>query len=325
MYHIENNNLTPCIKEFNNLIEPYNHARQNFPDTFLHNGNIDIVIGTHSLLAKKVEFKNLGLLIIDDEQRFGVKQKELLRKQNPALDVLYLSATPIPRTMYLALSSLKKISFIQTPPEGRKAVKTFIGPFHKETIKKAIADELKRGGQAYFLHNRVQTMLNYQKFLEALDTKARIGILHAKLPEKNIIKTMTDFQQGQIDVLLSTTIIENGLDIANANTLIVDDATRLGLAQAYQLRGRIGRSTKQSFAYFLYPKGKLKGLAKRRLAALKQAEELGSGYKIAVQDMEIRGAGNILGKEQSGSVNKVGLNLYCQMLSEAVERLKSSN
>lgn len=287
-------------------------------------GTVDIVIGTHSLLAKRVSFKKLGLLIIDDEQRFGVKQKEKLRQQNPALDVLYLSATPIPRTLYLALSSLKEISFIQTPPKGRKSIKTFVLPLKKETIKKAIQEELKRSGQIYFLHNRISTIFAFKKLLEELDTGAVIGVLHAKLKETEIIKIMADFQQGKINLLLSTTIIENGLDIANANTLIVDDSTRLGLAQAYQLRGRIGRSDHQSYAYFLYPKGQLKGLAKRRLHALKEAEELGSGYKIAVQDLEIRGAGNILGKEQSGSVNKVGLNLYCQMLSEAVEKLKAT-
>ncbi len=291
----------------------------------LKDGAIDILIATHSVLSKNVEFKKLGLLIIDDEQRFGVKQKEKLRQQNPALDVLYLSATPIPRTLYMALSSLKEMSFIQTPPQGRKPIKTFVLPFKKEVIKKAIEAELKRNGQIYFLHNRVETINAFRAFLENLKTKARIGILHAKLPDKEIVKVLSDFQKGEINLLLATTIIENGLDISNANTLIVDNATKLGLAQAYQLRGRIGRSNKQSFAYFLYPKGALKGLAKQRLNALKQAEELGSGFRIAQADLEIRGAGNILGREQSGAVNRIGLNLYCQMLSEAVERLKASD
>jgi len=301
----------------------------------LKNGEIDIVIGTHNVLAKNVEFKNLGLLIVDDEQKFGVKQKEKLRAQNPALDVLYLSATPIPRTLYMALSSLKKISFIQTPPEGRKAIQTFILPFKKETIKTAIEKELARNGQIYFLHNRIESIENIKMFLKDLlkdvtskndrSYLSQIGVLHAKLPKKEIVKTLNDFQTGKINLLISTTIIENGLDIAQANTLIVDNATRLGLSQAYQLRGRIGRSREQAAAYFFYPKGKLKGLAKKRLAALKQAEELGSGYRIATADLEIRGAGNILGKEQAGSVNRIGLNLYCQMLSEAVERLKANN
>ncbi|MDO8524379.1 MAG: CarD family transcriptional regulator [bacterium] len=290
----------------------------------LKSGEIDIVVGTHSLLAKSIEFKNLGLLIIDDEQKFGVKQKEILRTKYPHIDVLSLSATPIPRTMYLALSSLKEMSFIQTPPQGRKAIKTYVLPFKKEVIKKAIEAELARNGQIYFLHNRIGTLPFFKQLLEDLGTQAKIGILHSKLKEQEIIKTLSDFQIGKTNLLLTTTIIENGIDITNANTLIVDNATRLGLSQAYQLRGRIGRGTQQSFAYFLYPKGQLKGLAKQRLTALKQAEELGSGYKIATQDMEIRGAGNILGKEQSGSVNRIGLNLYCQMLGEAVEKLKTN-
>ncbi|MFH0739781.1 MAG: DEAD/DEAH box helicase [bacterium] len=291
----------------------------------LKEGNVDILIATHSVLAKNIDFLNLGLLIIDDEQRFGVKQKEKLRTKNPSIDILYLSATPIPRTLYLALSSLKEISFIQTPPQGRKAIKTFILPFKKEVVKKAITAELARNGQIYFLHNRVETINGFKLFIESLKTQAKIGILHAKLPDKEIIKVLSDFQANKINLLLATTIIENGLDISNANTLIVDNATRLGLAQAYQLRGRIGRSSEQALAYFLYPKNQLKGLAKQRLEALKQAEELGSGYKIAQADLEIRGAGNILGREQSGSVNKIGLNLYCQMLSEAVEKLKASD
>ena len=289
----------------------------------LKSGEIDIVVGTHSLLAKSIEFKNLGLLIIDDEQKFGVKQKEILRTKYPHIDVLSLSATPIPRTMYLALSSLKKMSFIQTPPQGRKAIKTYVLPFKKDIIKKAITAELARDGQIYFLHNRIGTLPFFKQLVESLSTNAKVGVLHSKLKEKEIVETLSDFQTGKTNLLLTTTIIENGIDITNANTLIVDNATRLGLSQAYQLRGRIGRGTTQSFAYFLYPKSQLKGLAKQRLTALKQTEELGSGYRIATQDMEIRGAGNILGKEQSGAVNRIGLNLYCQMLSEAVEKLKN--
>jgi len=286
-------------------------------------GKVDILIGTHSLLSDRVAFHNLGLLIIDDEQKFGVKQKEKLRKLKPEVDVLYLSATPIPRTLYMALSSLKEISLIQTPPEGRKPIKTFVLPFKKETIKKAIEKELSRGGQVYFLHNRVETITAFKNLLETLKTKANIAVLHAKLPEKQIVEIITGFQKKKFDLLLTTTIIENGIDISSVNTLIVDNATRLGLSQAYQLRGRIGRGGVQAFAYFLYPKRALRGLAKERLSALKQAEELGSGYQIALRDLEIRGAGNILGKEQSGAVNRVGLNLYCQMLSLAVEKLKT--
>jgi len=287
----------------------------------LKEGKIDILVGTHRILSKDVEFKNLGLLIIDDEQRFGVRQKEKLKKMRSSLDVLSLSATPIPRTLYLSLSSLRDISLIQTPPVGRLPIKTFILPFKEKLIKEAIENEIKRGGQIYYLHNRVETIEMVKKFLENLVPNAKFGIAHGRLREKELVKIMEDFQNKKIDVLVATTIIENGLDLPNVNTLIVADATRLGLAEAYQIRGRIGRSHIQAFAYFLYP-SRLSEKSKMRLDALKEAEELGSGYKIALKDLEIRGAGNILGKEQSGNINKVGLNLYCQMLSEAIERLK---
>ena len=317
-------------------------------------GSIDVVVGTHRVLSKDVEFKNLGLLIIDDEQRFGVGQKEKLKKIRASLDVLSLSATPIPRTLYLALSSLKSISLIQTPPVGRLPVKTFILPFNEKIIKKAIENEISRGGQIYYLHNRVETIEATRKFLENLGAppsarrveggwrpKAsaswRIGIAHGRLREKELVKVMADFQNRKIDILVATTIIENGLDLPNVNTLIVADATRLGLAEAYQIRGRIGRSHIQAFAYFFYGGHlsdynppttsshllrKLAPKARMRLEALKKAEELGSGYRIALKDLEIRGAGNILGNEQSGNINSVGLNLYCQMLSESIEKLR---
>jgi transcription-repair coupling factor (superfamily II helicase) len=287
----------------------------------LKTGGIDVLIGTHRVLSKDVEFKDLGLLVIDDEQRFGVKQKEKFKKIRASLDVLSLSATPIPRTLYMALSSLKKISLIQTPPEGRLPIKTFVLPFKSEIIKKSIQDEIKREGQIYFLYNRVETIEKVKDFLQKLLPKAIYGIAHGKLKEKELMKVMTDFQNKKIDVLVATTIIESGLDLPNVNTLIVADATRLGLSQAYQIRGRIGRSDTQAFSYFLYPK-RLSDLAKRRLNALKESEELGSGYKIALKDLEIRGAGNILGKEQSGNINQIGLNLYCQILSEAIEKIK---
>jgi len=284
-------------------------------------GKIDILIGTHRILSKDVEFKNLGLLIIDDEQRFGVRQKEKLKKIRASLDVLSLSATPIPRTLYLSLSSLRDISLIQTPPIGRLAVKTFILPFSEKLIKKAIENEISRNGQIYYLHNRVETIEAVKEFLENLLAETKIGIAHGRLRENELVKVMSDFQNKKIDVLVATTIIENGLDLPNVNTLIVADSTRLGLAEAYQIRGRVGRSHLQAFAYFLYGTH-LSEKAKMRLDALKEAEELGSGYKIALKDLEIRGAGNILGKEQSGSINSVGLNLYCQMLSESIEKLK---
>jgi len=287
----------------------------------VNSGKIDILVGTHRILSKDVEFKNLGLLIIDDEQRFGVRQKEKLKKMRAALDILSLSATPVPRTLYLALSSLKSISLIQIPPTGRLPVKTFILPWSKKIIKEAIEREIKRGGQVYYLHNRVQGIEKAKNFLESFLPKAKIGIAHGRLKEKELVEAMNNFQNKKIDVLVATTIIENGLDLPNVNTLVVADATRLGLSQAYQIRGRVGRSYVQAFAYFLYSQ-QLTHLANERLDTLKEAEELGSGYRIALKDLEIRGAGNILGKEQSGNVNKVGLNLYCQMLADAIEKIK---
>jgi len=285
-------------------------------------GRMDIVIGTHRILSSDIEFKNLGLLIIDDEQRFGVKQKEKLKKIRTSLDVLSLSATPIPRTLYMALSSLKNISLIQTPPIGRLPIKTFILPFKEKVIKEAVKNELKRKGQVYYLHNRVETIGAVKNFLEKLVPNAKFGIAHGRLKEKELVKVMSDFQNRKVDVLIATTIIENGLDLPNVNTLIVADSTRLGLAEAYQIRGRVGRSHIQAFAYFLYG-NHLTDKAELRLKALEEAEELGSGYKIALKDLEIRGAGNILGKEQSGNINSVGFNLYCQILSRAIEKLKT--
>lgn len=317
----------------------------------LKQGEIDIVVGTHRLLSRDVAFKRLGLLVIDEEQRFGVRQKEKFKKLRASLDVLSLSATPIPRTLYLALSSLRDISFVHTPPPGRKAIKTIIQPWSEKVIREAITFELGRGGQVYYLHNRIETISHIKHLLEKLSETAeksslrkpsenrsrtiegKMAILHGRLPEKEMIRVMEDFRQKKINILVATTIIETGLDFPDVNTLIVADATRLGLAQAYQIRGRIGRSPLQAYAYFLYPPSlkklgraggrKLPEKAKQRLTALKEAEALGSGYKVARQDLEIRGAGNILGREQAGRVNAVGLNLYCQMIAEAVEKLKT--
>ena len=289
----------------------------------LKQGQIDIVIGTHRVLSNDVEFKNLGLLAIDDEQRFGVKQKEKLKKIRASLDILSLSATPIPRTLYLALSSLKKISIIQTPPLYRQPIKTIVLPWSEKIIKTAINKEMKRGGQVYYLHNRVENIETARKFLEKLVPQAKIRIVHGRLNEKELVNVMKDFGNKKFDVLVATTIIENGLDVPNVNTLIVADAPRLGLAQAYQIRGRVGRSHIQAFAYFFYGDN-LSDLAKERLKALKEAQELGSGYRIAMRDLEIRGAGNILGKEQSGNINQVGLNLYCQILSDAIDKMKNN-
>lgn len=288
-------------------------------------GVVDIVIGTHRLLSSDIQFKDLGLLIIDEEQRFGVKQKEKFKQYREDIDVLSLSATPIPRTMYLSLSGLRKISIIRTPPPGRKSVQTQVLPYNEEIVKESIKHELKRRGQIFFLYNRVQTIQSEAIHLREMVPDLKIAVAHGRMSEGQLRKIIHDFRDKKYDCLLATTIIENGLDLPNANTLIVANATRLGLAQSHQLRGRIGRSDKTAFAYFLYNEKELKDLAKERLEALADATELGDGWKIAERDLEIRGAGNILGKAQSGSMNKVGLNLYCQILSEAVERLRSDS
>ncbi|MCX6720780.1 MAG: helicase-related protein [Candidatus Staskawiczbacteria bacterium] len=286
-------------------------------------GRVDIVIGTHRLLSRDIEFKNLQLLIIDDEQKFGVKQKEKLRQMKTSLDVLSLSATPIPRTIYLALSSLKSISLMQTPPQGRQAIKTEVAPYDTKFVKKIIHAELSRKGQIYFLHNVVQTIETKAAEIKKLYPRAKIGVIHGRMPEKHLLEIMDNFQKEKINVLMATTIIENGIDFPNVNTIIIEDSTRLGLSQAHQIRGRVGRSGTKSFAYFLYNDKDMTPLARERLKALEDSQELGAGYRIAIRDLELRGAGNILGKEQSGAINKVGLNLYSQLLAESIEKYKS--
>ena len=289
----------------------------------LKEGKIDIIIGTHRLLSKDVKFKDLGLVIIDEEQRFGVNQKEKLKEIRKEVDVLALSATPIPRTLYYALSGLKSISILETPPAGRKPIETQILPINDKIIARAIHFELARSGQVYFLHNRIETICAWAKKLKKLVPCAKIGIVHGRLPEHEIAQTMHDFDTQKINVLVCSSIIENGLDLPNANTLIVEDATKFGLADLYQLRGRIGRGLKQAYAYFFYHSKKLTGQAKKRLEALLLARELGSGFQIAHSDLEIRGAGNLLGKEQSGNINALGLNLYCRLLAHTISEIKS--
>ena len=309
----------------------------------LKNGSIDCAIGTHRLLSSDIHFKNLGLVIIDEEQRFGVKQKEYFKNLRAEVDILSLSATPIPRTLSLALTKLRAISRLDTPPPDRLPIDTFILPYSEKTIARAIAHEIRRGGQIYFLHNRIETMDAIKEKIKnclsdrhpklhegsrkdsspAAQNDTLIGIIHGRMKEKEIIQIMNQFREKKINILIATTIIENGLDISSANTLIVDDATRLGLAQAHQLRGRIGRSATKAFAYFLYNSRHLTEKSAERLEALKEYSELGQGYEIALRDLEIRGAGNVLGREQSGAINKVGLNLYCQILSEAIEKQKA--
>lgn len=287
----------------------------------LKNGSIDIVIGTHKLLSKAISFFDLGLLVIDEEQRFGVKQKEKLRSNYENVHILNLSATPIPRTLNMALSGFKKISNILTPPINRQEIKTYILPYQDDLVVTAIKDEVDRGGQVFYIHNRVVNIYNEVRRLQKLLPGVSIDFLHGRLPEKQIVKIMEDFKNNKIQVLVTTVIVENGLDLSNVNTLIVDDATRFGLSQSYQLRGRIGRGITKAYAYFLYNKD-LKEKARQRLDALKEANYLGAGYQIAMKDLELRGSGNILGKEQSGNINKIGLNLYCQMLNETIENMK---
>ncbi len=285
-------------------------------------GLIDIVIGTHRLLSSDVNFKNLGLIIIDEEQRFGVKAKEKLKSLRTHIHILTLTATPIPRTLNIALSGVRDVSIIETAPEGRLPIETHIEPYSDKLVQEVINNELKRKGQVYYLHNKVETIAFAAKLLQELIPKAKIGIAHGRLPEKDLAKAMADFDTRKTNILVCSTIIENGLDLPNVNTLLVDNATNFGLAQLYQLRGRIGRGKRQAFAHFLYRRKNLKGNAKKRLQALMEAKKLGSGFQLALRDLEIRGAGNILGKEQHGKVSAIGLSLYTRLLTQAIEELK---
>jgi len=282
-------------------------------------GKVDILIGTHRLLSRDVRAKDLGLVIVDEEQRFGVKQKELLRQLKLKVDVLALSATPIPRTLQMSLAGLRDISTIETPPEGRRPVRTYVGPYDEDLVAKAINRELERDGQAFFLHNRIDSLPETTERLRGLVPGARFLEAHGQMDEKQLEETMLSFLRGDADCLVTTTIIESGLDIANANTLIVERSDQLGLSQAYQIRGRVGRSRERAFAYMLYPSAEaLTEDAAARLSTLADHTELGSGFKIAMRDLDIRGAGDLLGEEQSGHVAAVGFELYCQMIDEAV-------
>jgi transcription-repair coupling factor (superfamily II helicase) len=282
-------------------------------------GKVDILIGTHRLLSRDVRAKDLGLVIVDEEQRFGVKQKELLRQLKLKVDVLSMSATPIPRTLQMSLAGLRDISVIETPPEGRRPVRTYVGPYDEDLVRKAISRELERGGQAFVLHNRIDSLFEVAERLRALVPKARVFEAHGQMDEHSLEETMLGFLRGDADVLVTTTIIESGLDIPTANTLIVERADQLGLSQAYQIRGRVGRSRESAYAYMLYPSAEaLTEDAAARLSTLADHTELGSGFRIAMRDLDIRGAGNLLGDEQSGHVAAVGFELYCQMIDEAV-------
>jgi transcription-repair coupling factor (superfamily II helicase) len=290
----------------------------------LREGSVDICIGTHRLLQKDVAFKDLGLVIIDEEQRFGVSHKERLKQMRTEVDVLTLSATPIPRTLHMSLVGVRDMSTMETPPEDRLPIKTHVAGYNEPLIREAIVRELERDGQVFFVHNRVRGITRIAHRLEELVPEAMIAIAHGQMPEDKLEKVMLDFTQGSVDVLVCTTIIESGLDIPNVNTLIVNDADKLGLAQLYQLRGRVGRGNNRAYAYFFYGKGKrLSPAAAKRLQTIFEATELGAGFRIALKDLEIRGAGNLLGPEQSGYIAAVGFDLYCQLLSEAVKELKA--
>ncbi len=290
----------------------------------LANGSVDICIGTHRLLQKDVAFKNLGLLIIDEEQRFGVVHKEYLKKMRREVDVLTLSATPIPRTLHMSLVGVRDMSVMETPPEERLPIKTYVAEYNEPLVREAILREIERNGQVFFLHNRVQSIAYIASKLQSLVPEARIAIGHGQMPEEELEKVMADFLQGKSDILVCTSIIESGLDMPNVNTLIVNQADKFGLTQLYQLRGRVGRGANRAYAYFLYEKGKhLTPTAEKRLKTIFEATELGAGFGIAMKDLEIRGAGTLLGVRQSGHISAVGFNLYCQLLSQAVEEQKA--
>src|SRR5688572_2537875 len=286
-------------------------------------GRIDIAIGTHKLLQSNVKFRNLGLVIIDEEHRFGVRQKERLKALRAEVDVLTLTATPIPRTLAMSLEGLRDFSVIATAPQRRLAIKTFVSRYSKALIREAVLRELKRGGQTYFLHNDIDTIGQMEEMLAKLVPEACIRVAHGQMRERELEHVMRAFYQQRFNVLLCTTIIETGIDVPTANTIIINRADRFGLAQLHQLRGRVGRSHHQAYAYLLLPEeGNVTAQAKKRLEAIQMMEELGSGFFLAMHDLEIRGAGEVLGDEQSGEMQEVGFNLYLRMLDTAVRSLK---
>ena len=280
---------------------------------------MDLIIGTHKLLQKSVQFKDLGLLVIDEEQRFGVTHKERLKEMSKGVDVLTLSATPIPRTLNMALSGIRDMSTIEEPPADRYPVQTFVLEHNNAVIDDAIRREVERGGQVYYLHNRTETIDQCASALQRRIPGLRIGVAHGQMGEDALGDVMQAMTDGDIQVLVCTTIIETGLDIPNANTLIIENADRFGLSQLHQLRGRVGRSTRHAYAYFTYrPDKNLTEIAEKRLSAIRDFAEFGSGFKIAMRDLEIRGAGNLLGSEQSGHMMSVGYDMYLKLLDEAV-------
>jgi len=286
-------------------------------------GAVDIIIGTHRLLSGDIKFKDLGLVIIDEEQRFGVRHKEHLKKLRVSVDVLTLTATPIPRTLYLALMGGRDISVINTPPSERLPVETVVTYYDESLIRQAIIKEKDRGGQVFFVHNRIEGIEKIAKAIARLVPDVKMVVAHGRIPERQLEETMIKFIKGQIDCLISTTIIESGIDIPNANTIIINRADTFGLSELYQLRGRVGRFTRRAHAYLLIPKKfMLSAESQNRLVAIKRFQELGSGFKLAMEDLQIRGAGNLLGVEQHGFINAVGFDMYCRLLKTSIDNLK---
>lgn len=290
----------------------------------INKGAVDIVIGTHKLLSKDVSFKRLGLLVVDEEQRFGVAHKEKIKQLRGDVDVLTLTATPIPRTLHMSLTGIRDMSILDEPPVDRMPIQTFVMEHNDEIIREAIMREHARGGQVYYVYNRVQGIDELAARVAELVPECNVAYAHGQMQERTLEKIMYGFVNGEIDVLISTTIIETGIDISNVNTIIIDDSDRLGLSQLYQLRGRVGRSNRTAYAFLMYKRDRmLKETAEKRLAAIREFTELGSGFKIAMRDLEIRGAGNLLGAEQSGHMASVGYDMYCKMLNAAVNALKN--
>ncbi len=292
----------------------------------LKRGEIDIIIGTHRLLSKDVEFRDVGLVIVDEEQRFGVAQKERLKEALPNVDVLTLSATPIPRTLNMAMSGIRDMSVIEEAPQDRRPVQTYVLEYDSGIIADAIRRELRRSGQVYYLHNRVESIERVAAGIKMRIPEARVGIAHGKMTEEQLSDVWRQVIEHEIDVLVCTTIIETGVDVPNVNTLIIENADKFGLAQLHQLRGRVGRSTRRAYAYLTFVRGKvLSDIASKRLNAIRDFTEFGAGFKIALRDMEIRGAGNILGAQQHGHMEAVGYDMYLKLLSEAVNNEKDSS
>jgi transcription-repair coupling factor (superfamily II helicase) len=288
-------------------------------------GKVDIIIGTHRLLSPDIQFKNLGLLIIDEEQKFGVENKEKLKQIRTQVDVLTLTATPIPRTLYLAMMGAKDISIINTPPQDRLPIETHILEYDEAVVRQAIRRELRRKGQIYFVHNRVKGIEKVAQRVSCLVNEARVEIAHGQMRERDLEQVMLKFMNGEIDCLVCTTIIQSGIDIPNANTIIINRSDMFGLADLYQLRGRVGRYKHKAYAYFFIPKKSvLASNVEKRLHTIGKIKELGAGFKVAMEDLQIRGAGNILGKEQHGYITAIGFDLYCRLLRGAIDLCKRS-